>query len=110
MSYINKYGMIITNNVDIIADVFDINLSLQKNSIPLSTDLGIFNTSFSEFNSSLEDSLSIDITKFIKNNDYLSTNISLEPEIDVQNKFLKIEVTVNDDNSQSRSLVFNEIF
>jgi hypothetical protein len=111
MNYINKYGLIITDDIDIIADVFDVNLLLQRNSIPLSSNLGVFNTSFSEFNSSNEDSLSIDLTKFIKNNDYLSSNISLEPNIDIDNKVLKIEVTVNDDdNIEQRSLVFDEVF
>jgi hypothetical protein len=112
MTYINKYGLPITNTIDIVSDIFDVNLSLQKNSIPLSKGIGIFNTSFSEFNTSSEDALEIQLSDFIEQNDFLvKNNVVLEPDINIESKLLYITVTIADgDSLEKRGLIFDEVF
>ena len=111
MTYISKLGLPLTNTIDIVADVFDVNLSLQKNSIPMAKNLGIFNTTFSEFNTSLKDQLRIQLEQFIENNSYLTSNIVLEPDIDIENKLLKITIKIIDNgDEEKRGLIFNDVF
>lgn len=111
MTYISKLGLPLTNSIDIVSDVFDNNLSLQKNSIPISKGIGIFNTAFSEFNTMSKDKLEIDLTNFIDQNNYLSNNITLEPTINIEDKLLHIIVKVTEDGvEEQRGLIFDEIF
>lgn len=111
MTYINKFGLPLTNSIDIISDVFDNNLSLQKNSIPISKGIGIFNTTFSEFNTMSKDKLEIDLSNFIDNDQYLSNNITLDSTINIEHKLLHITVKVTEDGvEEQRGLIFDDIF
>lgn len=111
MVYINKFGLPITDKIEIIKDVLDNNLSLQKNSIPISKGIGIFNTSFAEFNTTSKDLLEIGITNFIENNEYLSGNVRLDSEIEIKDRLLKITVKVNDEGIEdTKELIFEQSF